>query len=389
MLSISYNRQYYAFDWLHGELGGRGLYWCPSDVFLLLLVITWITDATHRRQAIVPGASSAAWLLPLLCISVFSALLSQEPVGSATEVVRLLKLALVLMYLRYNLDRAAAWTIVAALAAVILVQTSLGVMQAALGTGAQGITTIATTIADSGIVDEFAHRASGTLGHPNFLAPYLLLFVPGFAAIALGSRLKYISLLAAAITLSGLLAITLTQSRTPIAFAGLALALVTCFLVARHIISPLRALALAIAACAVIATTGLLFADRIAQRLADFDQSLELRREYNRAAIEMWETAPFAGVGPKNFGLNIGRYPLHLKNYKAVLADSSDVNNLQAVAPVHNVYLLVLSEFGLLGLVAFCLFLCRAFYLSGGSARWKLGCQVCSRLESAAVSSPC
>src|SRR5262245_25656435 len=69
VLSISYNRQYYSLDWLYGGLGARGFYWCPSDIFLFLLLVKWAVDAARQSQSTPPGASTAIWILPLICVA--------------------------------------------------------------------------------------------------------------------------------------------------------------------------------------------------------------------------------------------------------------------------------------------------------------------------------
>ncbi len=69
------------------------------------------------------------------------------------------------------------------------------------------------------------------------------------------------------------------------------------------------------------------------------NESVVVRLALNKAAISMWETSPLFGVGAGNF---LVRLPDALP--------SRGINFLQ---PVHNVYLLVFAEIGIVGLVGF------------------------------------
>jgi O-antigen ligase len=366
VLSITYNRQYYSFNWLHGDLGARGLYWCPSDIFLGLLLIIWLVErARHARQPS-PGAATSAWLLPLLIIATISVLASSEPLGSAMELLRLCKLALLLIYLRHNLDERGALAIIAGFAAAVIVQTPISILQALKGSGHEGLL---TGIAQGGDTSEMAHRASGTLGHPNFLAPYLLMVVPGFAATAIGLWHTRMGVVAIAISLAGAVTIVLTQSRAPSILVGLSVPMVVALLWLRNALHPLRAVAVMVAALVASTAVAVPLADAIYRRLTGtLQESVVFRADYNRAAIKMWQTAPMLGVGPNNFVLSLGRYAPILKSMNDSLLETSKAepsNTPQRMlAPVHNVYLLILSEMGLLGLFAFAIFLLRAVLLA-------------------------
>lgn len=72
--------------------------------------------------------------------------------------------------------------------------------------------------------------------------------------------------------------------------------------------------------------------------------TVELRYDLWQAAIRMWETHPILGVG-------IGKFPVNLPYYSYGL--SSLGSDLEVGA--HNMYLQILAETGVVGLVLFCL----------------------------------
>lgn len=374
VVALTYNRQFYSFDWLHGDLGGRGLYWCPSDICLAGLVALWPIERLMRRRAgLAPEPvppSTAIWMLPMIGVAAVSALDSVEPVGSLVEVSRYLKIALILVYLRHNLDRKASLVVVGALTAVILVQAPISALQVAFASGQNGL----TQILQAGEPGELARRASGTLGHPNFLAPYLLLVVPPFAAVALGLPRTRVGLAAGLVALAGTATVVLSQSRAPTALTGLAVAVVVVLLTARRLMGPLRAVALTVAAASLLILATIPLAGLVEKRLTgDFGASVDFRASYNEAAIRMWESSPVVGVGPNNFAMEIRHYAPDLYVLMALDALSTDEArgkvHLRSVAPVHNVFLLVLSEQGVFGLFAFLLLLGRMLVVAWQGAR--------------------
>ncbi|GJE04188.1 O-antigen ligase family protein [Methylobacterium isbiliense] len=366
VMALTYNRQYYSFDWLHGDLGGRGLYWCPSDLCLVGLLLLWLVERVLRQSAPRPSRRGPVlWLLPLIAVGLLSAANSAEPIGSTVEIVRYLKLALLLIYLQYNLDTRGLVVIGSALAGVILLQTPISILQAAFASGQNGL----SQIFKSSEPAELARRAAGTLGHPNYLAPYLLLITPPFIAVALGLRGSWIGKAAALVAASGTLTIGLTQSRGPIALLLVTVLVLIALMTARRSLPALRAVGLIVAGAVLLVAVVAPLAPAIEKRLSgDFSASVDFRAAYNDAAVRMWEASPMLGVGPNNFGVEVRHYSPDLYVLMALDAlSSNEARNkvhLRSTAPVHNVYLLVLSELGLLGLIGFLLFLLRGFALA-------------------------
>src|SRR4030042_1660251 len=84
----------------------------------------------------------------------------------------------------------------------------------------------------------------------------------------------------------------------------------------------------------------------IFQRIAPDSESISVRNELNIRAIQLIERAPLFGVGLGNF---LTRLPEILPS-----------RTIYFLQPVHNTYLLMLSETGIVGFLFFILLVARA-----------------------------
>jgi len=92
------------------------------------------------------------------------------------------------------------------------------------------------------------------------------------------------------------------------------------------------------------------------------DQSVKDRYALWTAAVGMWTNHPVTGVGIKNFPIFMNTYiPLSF-------AGGTGESSVEIMSP-HNMYMLVLSEQGFLGILAFLGFLSSL----GAGAAWRLG----------------
>jgi O-antigen ligase len=138
---------------------------------------------------------------------------------------------------------------------------------------------------------------------------------------------------------ASLAAIILAQSRAALASALLIGALLYLWYLRRGEISG-KKLLLTIAGIAVCA---LLFRGYLGDRIAanfgteHFDLEVESRMELNHAALAVIKDAPVVGHGLNNFEQVLYRYDV----YGLIFADN----------PVHNLYLLVLAETGVIGVL--------------------------------------
>lgn len=151
----------------------------------------------------------------------------------------------------------------------------------------------------------------------------------------------------------------------------LGLACLALVFIARRVLPAPRVIGIAVICVMLGALVLMPVAGKIVDRLTgDFQGSVEFRGEYNEAALDIWRLAPVLGVGPAGF---VPKLPAFHPDYARINADIQPARkeaNVRAIAPVHNVYLWLLAELGLLGLSAFVLFLASAawlFYQAGQS----------------------
>ena len=363
VLALTYNRQYFSFDGIFGPQGSNGLYWVPADLMLLLVVGTSLLESAAGTGPRLPAVGGWAGVRPVmifLAVACVSALLANRADWAFNDTFRIAKFAFILAWLQRNITRSLWLTLVGALGASIVLQSGIGVMQVMMHADKSLLSMIGghgNAAIDEG-VGELENRARGTLGHPNYLAPYLLLLTPGAFGLALFSRRAQTKWLTVTITVVAIAGMLATQSRAPTALLALALLVVTLIAVGA------RALAVRsfLAGVILIALGGsvaiVLFIDRIEQRITgDLSASVEFRAEYNEAALSIWEEHPLLGVGLNNSGQELGLYSPMIRSIVAHLEQFSAAAGVRAAAPVHNVYLLILAETGILGLGGFLLLL--------------------------------
>lgn len=366
IFAIAYNRQYYSFDDALGDYGSRGLYWVPADALYLALFALLLVSLALPRRGDTARSLPLGFVAPLglfILVLFLSALQAADLAPALFELARVLKFLLIVLMLRALMTERMAWAILVALAGVALSQFLLGAMEVVRGTGGSGLSEMAQQDG------EMSHRAHGTLGHPNFLAPFLLTFATGFVAIGLAVGPRGLRYAALAVGVAACLTVFLTQSRAPSAALIGALAGMSVHLMLRRRYSLFRLIGVSVLMAILAASAAAPLSHRILDRLqGDFADSISFRDDYNEAAVAIWRSAPILGIGPNHF---VSELPRHHPLY-AQINEELEEHRLEAsfrsAAPVHNLYLLILAETGAIGLSVFVvvlLALARDFWRAG------------------------
>src|SRR5262245_23123820 len=104
--SLTYNRQYFSFEAIAGNNSSQGPYWIVSDVFLIALLALWVYEAAILKQ---PRRERSLAVHPLFMPFAFacavSALGAQRPDWSLYELIRSVKVFLILLYVQYNFTK--------------------------------------------------------------------------------------------------------------------------------------------------------------------------------------------------------------------------------------------------------------------------------------------
>jgi O-antigen ligase len=357
ILALTYNRQFFSFDDIFGPSGYQSFYWTLADPFLILL---FATSALERAPAGAPQvaaapkiASGAGPVLFFLIACCLSALAAERPDWAFNEVFRVLKFALLLAWLHRNLTPRLWLTAAVTLGVAVALQSSLGIVQAVTNGGTSLLSMIGIHREALQIAPDIDTRARGTLGHANYLAPYLLMLVPPAFGIALFSRHRQTRFGGALVALLGAAGIIASQSRAPIVLLFLTLFTTTALGISEAVISLRAALGGAIIFFGLAVVMAAPFVTTIEHRLTgDFVASIDFRAEYDTIAVELWNDHPLLGIGLNNTMLGLQH---NARLYEKIAVGLDMFRDLPHARPasVHNVYLLILSETGAVGLAAF------------------------------------
>jgi O-antigen ligase len=266
------------------------------------------------------------------------------------EELRLVTLLLATL-VTMNLTRGELRAYVLTLAASVVLQCGLAVVQFAtgrtLGLGVLGEATLVVTGIDySSII-----RPTGTLGDPNILSYFFEITAPVMLALFYAERDGLSRLLYALATVAAVAGAVATYSRASWATLPVTFGFITVMVWGRRIFSLRSALtALLLGACTAAA---LVYAwPLLAKRLFGDDAgSFGQRMPLDKAALSVLEQFPVFGVGLNNFAVSFTRYDT--THYSRVFVGGDHV--------VHNLHLLVWTEVGTVGFLAYLAFFGSAF----------------------------
>lgn len=320
------------------HIGGAEFALAPYDVVCFfvvpfLLIKYWDGRVRGYRDAINVS------IFFFVFFSCFSFANSVEPKFTAYEAFRHIKVALLFLVFRRVFAKTDA-VVGLVYAALALVFFELLISLTQLGAGEAEVTEDAAEVKEV-FVEGGLVRVSGTLRHPNLLGLYLNLLLPFMVVGALHFRRAYVFYAAIVLVFFVLL---MTYSRTQLALYGVILFF--AFLTFKTRAG--RGLYRSKLAWGAIGTLSLILLGAIAVNFDDLyerffnapESSSSSRLVLAEIALEMALSHPFVGIGWNTFIYAMADYDL----YKAAAAFQY---------PVHNMYLLILSETGLVGLLSF------------------------------------
>ncbi|MBI3881360.1 MAG: O-antigen ligase family protein [Verrucomicrobia bacterium] len=220
---------------------------------------------------------------------------------------------------------------------------SFALLAVAMGIAAYGIYQWATesnTVWGFARPAGYAKRGSGTFICPNHLAGFLELLAPLGLAYVVGGRIGHLAkILIAYATLVLLAGIAVTVSRAGwiAAGAGLVVFLLAALREPRYRL-PALLLTVALAATAVIFSMRSDYLQRRLEKISDteWESSGGIRLNIWKAAVKMWQTSPWVGVGPAHFDARFREFRPETVQPRPLY--------------VHNDYLNTLADWGVVGL---------------------------------------
>lgn len=322
-------------------LGRRVDYLSPTlfltDVILIFMLVAWMIELLMKRKQKIWALHFNVSLIALagMCVSAgINIVFSRQPMVSAYQWVRVFEYGLLGYYIVKTRPPAATTLFFLALSVIYSALMAIGqfILQRSIGgplwlLGERSFTVDTPGIARAVIGGNERLRSYATFPHPNVLGGFLAIVLPflwhRLSVAAKDRRLTHWCLGAFFV---GVIALFLTFSRS--AWVVFAISLGVWFMVSK------KGNALGITAVAGILIFFLVFVIPIKPT----DESVVVRTQLNAAAFHMWQSAPIFGVGLGNFLVALPSY-----------LPSRTIYFLQ---PVHNVYLLWLSEIGIAGIAS-------------------------------------
>ena len=326
--------------------GAVSIYVTTLDVVVVLLYLLWWRSGTLTRDlAAAPrrgvlGAVAGGALLAL------PSLLGAPSLGhAAAELCRMTWMFLLFAYLALRISaRRHVFAVLGGLGAVAVLELVVVVLQWRTG-GVLGLSFLGvpTELGDRVTDTTVLGRPFGTVLHPVFLGAVLGALATVATALLVGLRNPLLRLAAALVVACCFGAVWLAQARAAFVAAGLACAVVVAVGVRRRQVAPAALLRIGLAGLVVALPFAPQIIDKISANFGTghFFTEIDSRLELNDTAERMFADHPFLGVGLNNYELVQGAY------------DQAPV--IFFGHPVHNIYLLVLAETGIVGLAGFAL----------------------------------
>ncbi len=317
-----------------------------SDILIISILILWLTRSIKIKQFKFKKLSLWSYFLILFVIFLFLSLISsRDLVISLYFLVKFLLVIGLFLYLRLNLTKKMFLNTLRIFTLGGLIQSliALGqyVYQSSLGLRYLGESIVASNLAGVAKLDIMGDkliRSYGTFAHPNILACFLLLTLYSAVYLSLEDRRAYVFSLP--IISLGLI---LTFSRA-ILFLGL-VSLIIFFVYSYLKTGKKKKLKPALVLFMSFVVFSLIFLPYLTQHfnIQKEEQAVSLRMFYNKASYQIIKKSSLLGVGLGNFMPKLKEIYPNLEDWQ--------------YQPVHNIYLLMASEVGIFGLLAFVLFL--------------------------------
>ncbi len=340
-----------------------------TDILIIGLILAWILESlvgsNGFSHAIKLASSNIVKLLISFLIVLFllvGVLYSDNPSVGIYGIIKFLEYVFLFSYTAKNFRTLNGFILFSTFIAGILFESFLTVAQyinqGSIGgalylLGERSFNSQTPGIANASINGQLFLRPYATFSHPNVLAGYLLIFMTLIVFYLRQKFFKQQNIFVYFALTFGSLALFLTMSRISIFAWALFLISVSAHsfwkktrMVSRKktFLQPIksRILFLLLLIIAVF-----IFTFPIGLRLFRFnfsDKSIVQREALIKDSIAMFQKNPVFGVGLNNFLVGL---PTVQKQHKDDLY----------IQPVHNIYLLVLSETGAVGLIIFLYFL--------------------------------
>ncbi len=320
--------------------------WLLSIALLLFFILERLNG--HRSFRV--GGEVIALLCYLLW-GILTLINAKYPVYVSFEIIRLIMLGTVLFTISNIANPRLLRFLIICILVTLLFQSLLACVQYFMKSfpqiGFLGVVKTAELFPGQKV-----HRVMGTLGHPNFLGYFLEITLPVAFAVFWIWPSWAVGILAIGAWLIGSVALIFTKSRGAWMSYPFGVAFVVLFLISKRLLS-LKSL-FQLLLIFLLALALLFFSyPMVKKRFLGRDyQALAVRMPLNKAAFSVFKQFPVLGVGLNNFSEVFKEYDKTgfsriFRGYKHV---------------VHNMYLLIATETGVVGLTLFLLIFSFPFF---------------------------
>lgn len=356
-----------------------------GDVVLFLIFVLFIIRTLKTKQSLISKSESLKrhWLLIIFLIIAFiSIFVSSATRVSAFRWLKLVEFVMLFVYMTINYGPKAP-RVLGPRTNILKILVLGGVFQAILAIaqfikqGSIGIKFIeaGTLNPNSPGVANFIlngakiMRSYGSFSHPNVLSAFILLAIFCVYGLLIGSRFEVRSftfLLSLPILIAGLF-LTFSRGTIMVFLLGSMMMFLIEFFKLRKLEHTEQRLkdgknltkifVLFFVSCLLVIMVLFPYVKARFFTISLQEQAIDLRFFYNRMALSMIKEKPILGIGIGNFVNYSHNYSIFLR--AAANVAGVDPNQIPEwiFQPEHNIYLLIASEIGILGLIVFLIFL--------------------------------
>jgi len=325
-----------------------------TDILILLLFLSWaFPELRIKNYELRIKSALKYWKIFTLLIFIFvGILLSKSPQAGFYGLVKFLEFSFLGFYVAKNISRLRLENILLIFSIGIIFESLLSISQYLNHGSLQGIfyffgerffTSLTPGIANASLGGELFLRPYGTFPHPNVLAGYLVIAMTLISSKFKVKSSKLRKMFYFASIILGTVALFLTLSRVAIILWVLILSF---FLIRTFIIHHLSFIILTFVCLLLLGLVTPLGTRFTGIRLTD--ESIVQRENLIQSSIAMIKDDPLFGVGLNNFLVNLPSY-------------QRPHTPLFYLQPVHNIYLLILTQTGIVGLVFFVWFIYKTY----------------------------
>lgn len=317
-----------------------------TNMILALLVFLLLSRAGVRREMRLKSFPRVTVLIVIFFVfCLLSILPAIDPLLTTFQVFEVVKgMILYLVLINCVRDQRDITWVIGGLVASLFLQSAIGLFHGVTRGDRLGLTFIGEIDVSSlpEDADVVLERSSGTFFHSNNFAMYLGMVVPVVSGMLLAPIRKYLKLTLMAVVCMALMSLFYTQSRGGWVGFGVSACIMGYFAVRKRYIQPAYILMLFGLGIGGLTVFDTLSGNLITARIVSDGGSVQVRERLNEGALVIIADHPVIGSGLNNYMQTVREYD-----------DSGEYTNRGYLPVVHNVFLLLGAEIGLMGVGAF------------------------------------